>query len=227
MTCTLDSSKIGVGTTPRENAHSAASLGAWTAGTELDWQGELIQTVNTHGVLRADGVEDDGPVIVKADASSLFAYDFTADYPMNFDLGIERTDEGEHGWNHVQLTAAVFEISSNNEWDEVQPERVAQDGSRIRYELKEGRTYAVNANLDLFAEAMADGTFVERCLDESIKLRSSMRLMGDINGDGTVDGADLSELLGSWGTDGFDADLNSNGTIDGQDLAVLLGNWIG
>ena len=46
---------------------------------------------------------------------------------------------------------------------------------------------------------------------------------GDYNGDGTVDGADLTILLGDWG--GSAADLNGDGNVDGADLTILLGAW--
>ena len=47
---------------------------------------------------------------------------------------------------------------------------------------------------------------------------------GDFNGDGAVDGGDLGELLGGWGTDG-DSDLNDDGNIDGGDIGILLSVW--
>ena len=53
----------------------------------------------------------------------------------------------------------------------------------------------------------------------------SIRQVGDINGDGLVDGADLSALLAAWGTDDPDADLDGDGNVDGTDLSTLLGNW--
>jgi hypothetical protein len=46
----------------------------------------------------------------------------------------------------------------------------------------------------------------------------------DINGDGLVDGADLSQLLGGWGQPGL-TDINNDGTTDGADLSQLLGDW--
>ncbi len=46
---------------------------------------------------------------------------------------------------------------------------------------------------------------------------------GDLDGNGTVNGADLGELLAQWGT--ADGDLNNDGTTDGADLGDLLGNW--
>ncbi len=48
---------------------------------------------------------------------------------------------------------------------------------------------------------------------------------GDLNGDGIVDGADLSTLLGSWGESGGPADIDHSGLVDGADLAALLGYW--
>ena len=48
---------------------------------------------------------------------------------------------------------------------------------------------------------------------------------GDLNGDGVVNGADLSILLAAWGSDDPVADLDGNGVVDGADLALLLGDW--
>lgn len=50
-------------------------------------------------------------------------------------------------------------------------------------------------------------------------------ITGDLNGDGLVDGADISILLGAWGTADPIADLTGDGNVDGADLAVVLGNW--
>lgn len=48
--------------------------------------------------------------------------------------------------------------------------------------------------------------------------------VGDLNGDGIVNGADLGILLGSWGGTGA-ADLNGDGVVNGSDLGMLLSNW--
>jgi hypothetical protein len=47
----------------------------------------------------------------------------------------------------------------------------------------------------------------------------------DINGDGTVNGQDLAELLARWGSADPAADINGDGSVDGQDLASLLAGW--
>jgi len=51
-------------------------------------------------------------------------------------------------------------------------------------------------------------------------------IVGDLNGDGRVDGADLGTLLGQWGPcPGCSADFNGDGVVNGADLGTLLGNW--
>ena len=50
--------------------------------------------------------------------------------------------------------------------------------------------------------------------------------LGDLNGDGIVNGADLGLLLGSWGVCvGCPADLNEDGIVNGADLGLMLGAW--
>jgi hypothetical protein len=52
---------------------------------------------------------------------------------------------------------------------------------------------------------------------------ASLTCLGDFNGDGAVDAADLAILLGAWGSSG--ADLDGSATTDATDLAILLGAW--
>ncbi len=48
---------------------------------------------------------------------------------------------------------------------------------------------------------------------------------GDVNGDLTVDGADLGLLLSVWGRGSQCSDLNQDGITDGADLGLLLSSW--
>ncbi len=48
--------------------------------------------------------------------------------------------------------------------------------------------------------------------------------LGDLDGNGTVDGGDLGVMLLNWGGTGA-ADLNGDGVVDGSDLGILLLNW--
>ncbi|MFM7261508.1 MAG: GC-type dockerin domain-anchored protein [bacterium] len=47
----------------------------------------------------------------------------------------------------------------------------------------------------------------------------------DIDGSGSVNAADLSELLAQWGTSNPAADIGQNGVVDAQDLSMLLAAW--
>jgi hypothetical protein len=40
-----------------------------------------------------------------------------------------------------------------------------------------------------------------------------------------VDGVDLGELLSAWGPGNGPADLNGDGQVDGADLSLLQANW--
>jgi len=68
----------------------------------------------------------------------------------------------------------------------------------------------------------------EQSFDEIFELaEASLGCRTDLNGNGSVDGADLAILLGSWGSAGEPgpADLDENGAVNGADLAILLGSW--
>jgi len=54
-------------------------------------------------------------------------------------------------------------------------------------------------------------------------------LMGDMNGDGLINGADLGSLLSLWGShpETGRGDLNGDGVVDSGDLTVLLKNYTG
>ena len=49
----------------------------------------------------------------------------------------------------------------------------------------------------------------------------------DLDGNGTVDGADLTIILSDWGCtgDGCVGDLDDNGQVDGADLTIILSAW--
>jgi hypothetical protein len=59
--------------------------------------------------------------------------------------------------------------------------------------------------------------------DGSSKLRITRP--ADLDGDGFVDAADLSVLLGDWGGPEERSDLNLDGNVDAIDQAILMGNW--
>ncbi|MBX3354743.1 MAG: hypothetical protein KF724_03485 [Phycisphaeraceae bacterium] len=54
---------------------------------------------------------------------------------------------------------------------------------------------------------------------------SAQPCVGDVDGNGVVDAADLALLLQAWLTNNAAFDLNDDGKVDGADLALALGNW--
>ncbi len=52
--------------------------------------------------------------------------------------------------------------------------------------------------------------------------------LGDISGDGEVNGVEIAILMDLWATSSegkFDADLNDDGTVNGADLSIVLDRW--
>ena len=67
----------------------------------------------------------------------------------------------------------------------------------------------------------------------AITFADSPQVAGDANGDGKVDGSDVTILAGNWQkgvNDGLTAtweegDFNGDGKVDGSDVTILAGNW--
>ncbi|MCA9284548.1 MAG: choice-of-anchor B family protein [Phycisphaerales bacterium] len=80
--------------------------------------------------------------------------------------------------------------------------------------------------LRFIARDTGGGSLVEAGVDDVsiVVYTCEAPLVGDLDGNGVVDGADLGALLGAWGGKGA-ADLNGDGTVDGADLGILLANW--
>lgn len=77
---------------------------------------------------------------------------------------------------------------------------------------------------------IADGVLAD--LDGDLVPDLCQPAPGDLDGDGDVDGADASILLGEWGAcpglpAGCAADLNGDGVVGGADLGMLLHGWTG
>ena len=93
--------------------------------------------------------------------------------------------------------------------------------------------YSADCNGDGIVDygQILDGTFadvnlngVPDCCDDGAPCAPCH---GDVNADGTVNGADISVLLGYWGQSGKNVvgDITGDGIVNGADLAQLLGSW--
>ena len=75
------------------------------------------------------------------------------------------------------------------------------------------------------AQDLNAGSLVEAAIDDLRVVTSGCAaVLGDANGDGIVNGLDLSTLLSQWGAGGS-ADFDGDGVVGGLDLATLLSNW--
>ena len=79
----------------------------------------------------------------------------------------------------------------------------------------------VSATLGLFKPGAAGAP---NAMAVTVKGPTGGSVPGDLNGDGTVNAADLSNLLSNWGGAGS-GDINGDGTVDAADLAALLAAW--
>jgi hypothetical protein len=59
-----------------------------------------------------------------------------------------------------------------------------------------------------------------------VLLPNPCAVLGDVTGDGLVNGNDLATVLGGWGLSGV-SDVNGNGITNGDDLAIVLSAWTG
>lgn len=80
------------------------------------------------------------------------------------------------------------------------------------------------------ARLLINGTFSEGTIVTTVSanLRAPgvlIPILGDLNGDGVVNGLDLGLMLSAWGATGGPADLNNDGIVNGLDLGILLSNW--
>ena len=58
-----------------------------------------------------------------------------------------------------------------------------------------------------------------------LPLSASAECLGDLDGDGQVNGTDLGLMLGVWNTGDQTADLDGDGTVDGADFGLLIAGW--
>lgn len=132
----------------------------------------------------------------------------------------------------------TVEISNGGAWtllETVGPSDGESSGGWVNasYRVADYVTPTSNVRVRFTAEDTGDGSVIEAGVDglslTVVTCDDNNDVTGDVNGDGIVDGADLSQVLGYWGMcsdpGNCPADINDDGFVDGADLASVLGNW--
>ena len=122
-----------------------------------------------------------------------------------------------------------IEISADNGATWIQLENVAENAGvwvDKTFRINNYITPSAQVRLRFRAQDLGTGSIVEAGVDD-VRIYGAncvVPLIGDLDGNGSVNGADMGILLGAWGTLAYD--LNGDGgPVGGSDLGVLLGNW--
>ncbi|MGA1057506.1 MAG: FG-GAP-like repeat-containing protein [Phycisphaerales bacterium] len=150
---------------------------------------------------------------------------------LHFGLGDAiAADSIEVQWPCGGATRTLRNLAANRAWTAYPPSRLGDvDGDGVVdandwsafLEWGLGPLEPGREMLDFDGDGELDGADVAAFWERCVALR------GDLDASGTVGGADLAVLLGSWGSGASPADLDLDGLVGGSDLAILLGNWGG
>ena len=165
-----------------------------------------------------DGPSGDGAertLEVNADTS----FRFVADESMRLHITFPSWLDSD--WDERAFAAEIFDLETG---DIIAPIVVRDHGRQYIYQLAPG-SYEFIHVLSMHRRVVSSGQSVSLEWKDDIDAHVLFRILGDTNGDGRVDGQDLSLLLGSWGQEDPTVNLDAHDVIDGRDLSVLLGNW--
>jgi hypothetical protein len=123
-----------------------------------------------------------------------------------------------------------IEISGDNGTTWVQLENVTENAGAWVKKTFRIQTYvpaSTQVRIRFRAQDLNAGSIIEAAVDDVRVYGATCTpaLVGDLDGNGVVNGLDLAVLLGAWGTGTYD--LSGDGIIGGEDLALLLTHWTG
>jgi hypothetical protein len=125
-----------------------------------------------------------------------------------------------------QHSSVIFQASAWDMEDQLLPESSIVWTSNLDGVVGTGRLFTARSlrpgvHTLTLAGTDSDGLVTSKVITVTVTARDVRT--PDLNGDGVVDAADLSLLLGDWGANDSLADLNLDGEVNAGDLATLLG----
>lgn len=140
------------------------------------------------------------------------------------------------GCAYPELDGTYFyaDYSSNNVWSLKYNGQVVSDfvvrNSQISpsvdgFTVNQIASFGEDANGEVYIVDHGSTTAgaIFKIIPATGEVTCTVPVTGDLDGNSVVDAADLSLLLGAWGTAA--GDLNSDATTDAADLSILLGAW--
>jgi choice-of-anchor B domain-containing protein len=130
--------------------------------------------------------------------------------PNSDSMPVEISNNGGTTWLPLETISA-----SSNAW------------VKRTWRVRDFITPTSQVRVRFIARDLGQGSLVEAAIDDLriTNVDCTADIVGDVNGDGVVNGTDLGLLLGAWGTGNAAADLNDDGVVNATDLALLVGAW--
>jgi hypothetical protein len=153
--------------------------------------------------------------------------DLGVDNPISVDGYYEIAILDSAGDGVTFISEVSHEVDDRTSWDESElidfdPRQIVHDTHSMKYCLHErgvsryGNSWMSSLITISPEHLQSPHSMVFRDVSEPVS--------ADFNGDGFVNGADLSVILGAFGTQS-DSDLTGDGFVDGADLAMVLVLW--
>ena len=151
----------------------------------------------------------------------------------------DESDTGTNHWLKVKLTGDGASVNGAAIGSEV---RIDLGGGQILTRQVEGGTGSANQNeltlhfglgshagpVDLEISYGGESVLIGDVAVDQTFAYTVFPLDGDVNGDGFVGGADLTQVIYNWGMTGAshaDGDLNGDGTVSGPDYTEIVTSW--
>jgi hypothetical protein len=189
-------------------------------GTKLSFMGTLGVSVNVALAADPNGAEQKPFGITAAPGDSDVDPPAASGFPQ---IGTNEVD------NTLTAAQAVGHITRSGALD-AQGHAIPNTGPNYIMTVPFSTTDAISHNTPVYPQLTGDGT-PQLVLTLTINMVAQANVpLGDGNFDGSVNGLDLSGVLGHWlATDSTHlgiGDANGDGVVNGLDLSLVLGHWL-